>query len=74
MSTVLTSALQAADEEVAAVQRAAEEAGGTGHATNAAVPQVQLILSKRISGHVFLVLFAFRPCHQCFTVATIVVD
>ena len=35
MSTVLTSALQAADEEVAAVQRAAEEAG---HATISAVP------------------------------------
>ena len=59
MSTVLTCALQAADEEVAALQRAAEEAGGTGDATTSAVPQVQLSLSKRIiCGHVFLVSFA----------------
>ena len=67
MSTVLASAPQAVDEEVAAVQRAAEETGGTGDATTSAVPQVQLILSKRISGHVFLVSFAFRQCHQCST-------
>lgn len=57
MSTVLTCALQAADEEIAALQRAAEE--GTGDATTSAVPQVQLNLSKRIiCGHVFLVSFA----------------
>ena len=74
MSTVLTCALQAVDEQVAAVQRAAEETGGTGDATTSAAPQVQLILSKRISGNVFLALFAFRRCHQCFTVATIVVE